>query len=64
MAVIYRCRRGEHTDATLTPEELGAIAARHRDATPGPWGWSDWADSEAVGRVVARASGRGGRRGP
>jgi hypothetical protein len=47
MAVIYRYRRGEHPDPPLTPQELAAIAARHRDATPGPWGWSDWADGSA-----------------
>jgi hypothetical protein len=34
-------------EAPLTAGDLDAIAARHRDATPGPWGWTDIADSTA-----------------
>jgi hypothetical protein len=34
-------------ETPLTAAELNAIAARHRKATPGPWGWSDIADSSA-----------------
>jgi hypothetical protein len=34
-------------EAPLTAADLAAIAARHRAATPGPWGWTDIADSTA-----------------